>query len=151
MGTFYAFLGSVWAVECRLRLPNALKAVRRLMLAISVIGTIALGCFSVVTSHSWHFFFASAAFVAIELFELIDLIVFFRKSSAFANVSRVISMVAQVISLSLFGGCTFITSPREHNTVATINELVLLLSMGWLYATFYDALNGIDLWLVVED
>jgi hypothetical protein len=151
MATFYAFLGSVWYIECCLRLPMLLKILRRFGLAVSVIGTTGLGCFSLATDHSWHFFFASRAFIAIVTIELIDLIIIFRKSSPLANANRVMSMVAQAVSLSLFAICSAITTPREHNTVAALNELVLIGSMGWFYATFYNALRGIDLWIVMEN
>jgi hypothetical protein len=151
MITFYSFLVSIYSLEFQYRIPWALKLLRWVTFTLSVVGTIGLGCFSMVTAPPQHFFFASNAFGGIFAFEVIDFLFAFKGSPAFANANRLISIIAQLAALFVLGAGKHFLSRRRQDTVTAFSEYALLSGMGWFYATFYSTYSGLELWLCVEE
>lgn len=116
--------------------------------SISSIGIFGLGFFSINEDHKHHFMFASSGFVAILLFEFIE-IVSQRSVSLKIKKTRIIALIIAVFGLILFGGIDFILSDRRIITINAFGEYIMLYFMMYIIYTYYYELNFVHIEMVI--
>jgi hypothetical protein len=145
MITFYSLLLSFYYIEYWHAFSKRMRAIRWALLIVATIGTMGIGCFSLATDHDRHFTSASTSFAAVCFVELIDLIAMFGQSSRLLNANRIVSLVIQVVALTVIARARTFIHPRLHDTIDGLSEFATLGSMGWFYSTFYDGFRKMEL------
>lgn len=119
-----------------------------ILASISSIGIVGLGFFSINEDHKHHFMFASSGFVAILLFEFVEIIS--QKSvSLKIKRTRIVSLIIAVFGLILFGGIDFILSDRRIVTINAFGEYIMLYFMMYIIYTYYYELDFVHIEMVI--
>jgi hypothetical protein len=151
MINFYSLLALFYAIEYTYRPTHIVHTIRWICVIVASVGTTCIGWFSLATHHDAHFTSTSTAFFSVCVFQFVDLLIMSRNSSWLVTGSRVISLMLQVVALIVFAFARWILNPRVHDTISTLCEYGVLISLGYFYSTYSAEFKGLELSLFIAE